>query len=994
MSDTGSLGFSFRTAEILAAFSLAVCIACSTQLRGDAPVQRPIGGPGAVQLQARRGAETASPEKYFEQALQLRKRLTERDLREALHLLAQSALRFRLSARPHEAAVAELEAGDTYQMISAYQQALAAYRRALSLSDGRRDQQCLAESRIVRTYANIGRAEDARKYSEEVVVLCKTVSDKKILSAAMEAQGEVSYWAFNMDDAAAAFTRARDLASEANDRDGEALATMMLAEAINARDRKQSARLAWSALNTFAASGDQYGAARAHMSLAFFANGEGDFDRAQCHSESALRVFQNIGDKDNVAIALDTLGMDARQAGNLEDSLSDYRRARREFASAQDSLGEAESIIGISGVLLSQDNYAGLLPLYVRELHLARATANRSLIGSALVGLGELYAHQHRYVEAEAKYLQGFAEYTAVGNLYGEGVALMRQAELRAEQGRFQDSIDLFDEAAKRKEQTGEIADLARIDYFRARSHLNLNQMEAAQSEIEKTIDMIESQRLRIANFYTRAQYFAFVHEYYSLYIQVLMALDKLHPNQKYAQRAFEAAERSKVRALLDLLQSAQQVPPCEKLLETNVNPAIAEQNQQAPGAPAAVSTEELTLEQVQTEIVDGETVLLEYAIGEDRSFAWLVEDGKTTAFDLGSTAKIRDRVRKFRQSLLPVPVLEHEAPVDYLQRREAARSALHVQSTSLSSLLLGPIRLPSGKRILIVPDGPLQYIPFAALSISKNASYDVPLIKQYELTMLPSASALAALRKAASKRSPPADEMTVLADPVFQRIGNPVPIGASMPSMPQRSRELTRALLDSHDTTQIPSLPGSRIEALAIQQILGTARTRLALGYDANREAVIGGSLARQRIIHFATHGIIDTRHPEMSGMVLSMFDKRGVYRDGYLRLSDIYDLKLSADLVVLSSCDSALGKDLGSEGIIGLPRGFLYAGARRVIASLWKVDDDASVTMMKALYSRLQQGDSPAKALRGAQLDLLKDKRLSDPYYWAGFVLEGDYK
>jgi CHAT domain-containing protein len=200
--------------------------------------------------------------------------------------------------------------------------------------------------------------------------------------------------------------------------------------------------------------------------------------------------------------------------------------------------------------------------------------------------------------------------------------------------------------------------------------------------------------------------------------------------------------------------------------------------------------------------------------------------------------------------------------------------------------------------------------------------------------------------------------------------------------------------LSDLQDSRWIPNLPGSRDEALAIQQIAGAARTRLAMGFDANREAVIDGSIARQRIIHFATHGIMDTRHPEMSGLVLSMLNKRGDYLNGYLRLSDIYNLKLSADLVVLSSCESALGKDLGSEGIIGLPRAFLYAGARSVIASLWKVDDDAAVTLMKAFYSRLQRGEDTAQALRGAQLDLLRNARLSDPYYWAAFVLEGDYR
>jgi CHAT domain-containing protein len=347
-----------------------------------------------------------------------------------------------------------------------------------------------------------------------------------------------------------------------------------------------------------------------------------------------------------------------------------------------------------------------------------------------------------------------------------------------------------------------------------------------------------------------------------------------------------------------------------------------------------------------------------------------------------------------FRKALLPIEAKADEAPTDYLRRRAAAKSTLARQSRELANLLVGPLHLPSQKRLVIVPDGPLQYLPFAALSVAENGRAGVPLVELHELVMLPSASALVALRRAAEGRPRPADELTIFADPVFEPPGKPIPaaVGGS-PGFP-RSRELTRALRDVRDSQWIPNLPGSRNEALAIQQIAGPARTRLVMGFDANREAILDGSIARERIIHFATHGMMDTRHPEMSGLVLSMFNKKGEYQDGYLRLSDVYNLKLSADLVVLSSCESALGKDLGSEGIMGLPRAFLYAGARRVIVSLWKIDDEATVPLMKMFYSRLQRGEDPARALRGAQLDLLKNTQLSDPYYWAGFILEGDYR
>jgi CHAT domain-containing protein len=146
--------------------------------------------------------------------------------------------------------------------------------------------------------------------------------------------------------------------------------------------------------------------------------------------------------------------------------------------------------------------------------------------------------------------------------------------------------------------------------------------------------------------------------------------------------------------------------------------------------------------------------------------------------------------------------------------------------------------------------------------------------------------------------------------------------------------------------------------------------------------------------VIHFATHGVLNETQPEKSGLILSLVNKKGQSVDGYLRLGDIYNLKLSADLVVLSSCDSGLGKDLSSEGIIGLPRAFLRAGAKSVIATLWKVEDRATAELMTHFYAHLHQGESPSSALRSAQLELSREKQWSDPYYWAAFVFQGDYR
>jgi len=937
------------------------------------------------------------PERVLERALELRAKLTRKDLNDSISMLRTSARLFQASANPRGQALAEIEAGDTYQMISAFPAALAAYHRALTASEKQTDQQCEVYIRMARSYANTGQAKSARKSLDHALDTCSGIPELRIQDNLEEAQGEIALFSDSRPAAIAHFESAIGLASLAKDREGEALATLRLAEAepSDASGNLQSVVHAQSALTTFLATGNQYGAARAHSLLGFLISGSGELERSRCHCLDALNFFEQIGDLDNAAGALNALAYNAKLSGDLNETLKDYKRAKQLFASAGDYIGEESSIAAISRVLLAKQMYSELAPFDSRKHLLALQTLSHSLIGAALVDQAAVEERAHRYKKAILGYEEGFKQYQLDGNKRGEGAVRMRQAVLETNQNKFDDALEHLAEAQRLKEETRETADQARIQYLRARVFLKQNNLEEARLDVEKAIDSIESQRLHILKFDSRAQYFASVHEYYSLYIEILMQLHKTHPDGEYAGLAFEASEKSKVRALLDLLGSSEQASSCEISTVSNVISGPGELGRVTSNKLDMVDAQALTLGELQAAIGDGDTALLEYALDEDKSFAWLIDGRNMTAIDLGPADVIQNSVSMFRKALLPVEARVNEPAIDYLRRRQAAKNIRLVQSRNLTKLLLGKIHLPPRKRLLIVPDGSLQYLPFAALSIPEKGSENVPLIVQYEISMLPSASALVALRKSAAKRAPPTDEVAVFGDPVFERPGI-VPAKVSVATQAHRSRSLNIALQDSRDSQQIPSLPGSRSEALAIQEMFrnGPTRTQLALRYDANREAILGGSIAHQRIIHFATHGIIDTRHPEMSGLILSMFNKRGQYQDGYLRLSDIYNLKLSADLVVLSSCESALGKDLGSEGIIGLPRGFLYAGARRVIASLWKVDDEATKTLMSSLYSRLQLREEPGQALRDAQLDLLKDKHLSDPYYWAAFVLEGDYK
>jgi CHAT domain-containing protein len=193
----------------------------------------------------------------------------------------------------------------------------------------------------------------------------------------------------------------------------------------------------------------------------------------------------------------------------------------------------------------------------------------------------------------------------------------------------------------------------------------------------------------------------------------------------------------------------------------------------------------------------------------------------------------------------------------------------------------------------------------------------------------------------------------------------------------------------------QIPRLPYTRKEADAIAQLGRTTGVKEFVDFQASRAEVLSGELSRYRYVHFATHGLLNSARPELSGVLLSMVDANGAEQNGFLTTHDVFDLKLPAEMVVLSACRTGLGKDVQGEGLIGLTRGFMYAGAARVMVSLWDVSDEATSELMARVYEgMLKRHLTPAAALREAQLSIISDRRWKEPFFWAGFVVEGEPK
>ena len=409
-------------------------------------------------------------------------------------------------------------------------------------------------------------------------------------------------------------------------------------------------------------------------------------------------------------------------------------------------------------------------------------------------------------------------------------------------------------------------------------------------------------------------------------------------------------------------------------------------------------------------QLLDKDTLLLEYSLGEDRSYLWAVTPSSITGFELPKRAEIETAAQKF---------------YNLVTRNENKELKAQAEAgAALSQLLLAPVADQlAQKRLVFVSDGVLQYVPFAALPIrmakgefraistttksrSRPPADDYqPLIAKHEIVQLPSASVLGVLRQETAGRTPATKAVAVMADPVFQSADprvkrNTPPPGNGTETATIKSDEsylqleVKRSAWES-GLQDLQRLPYSRSEAKTIVAMTPRGQSLKALDFDASRATITGGKIRDYRIVHFATHGLLNTVHPELSGVVLSLVDEGGRPQNGFLRLHEIYDLKLPAELVVLSGCQTALGKQIKGEGLVGLTRGFMYAGARRIVVSLWDITDEATAELMKRFYqAMLKKGMRPAAALRTAQLAMWKNKWWSSPYYWAGFTIQGEWR
>lgn len=953
-------------------------------------------------------------------------------------------------------ALAHYAIGMSYTMIGQHQKALPALEQALSISQSLNDKPREADTlkSISRVYEGMGDYKKAIDYHLRILDIRKSLTDREGEAVELHDIGTVYYYLADYQKAIDYNRQSLPIRLEIGDRDGEAydlngigLAYLSMGDSLQPLEYFEKSLQIWKEV------GNRQGEGLGLHNLAGLYVRLDDLQKALDYFERAARVRREVGDRQGEAQSLS-------QVGNLYITLGDYQHALDYFNEALplrrlagDRRGEAYTLNSFGIVSVKVQDYANARGFHSQALSIFETVGDKDGQARALNGLGDIETISRNYEKALEYYNHGLGLYRAIGNRLGEAETLNNVARIysiltandRALET-YQAALDIAHDLRHSALEAILVAGVAQVDRDR-------NDLAAAQRHIEAALNSVESSRKKILSQENRASFFSRVRDYYDFYIDLLMRLEKLKPSAGYAGAALVANERARARTLLETVAEShvdiregvdsvliaregnlhhqldskadrltrmlngkhtpEQAAAAGKEVESLLNElrgVEAEIKTKSPRYAALTQPQPLNLKEIQDQVLDNDDLLLEYSLGKERSFLWAVTKVSIASYELPGRDEIEAAAKHFYELL-------------FQSNKTELRTQAKLAAMELSRVILGPVAGELGrKRLVIVADGFLQYIPFAALSIDvqqdprstrterAHASSDDrpvgagyhPLVLDHEIVSLPSASTLAVLRREILRRPPAGKTVAVFADPVLDVNDRRVTtakaqtIAVATPIQPgKRSNgDLSRSMKD-FERLNLERLAFTREEAETIVSLAGKSNSLIALDFKASKETASNSEVSNYRILHIAAHGLINSQHPDLSGIVLSLVNEDGKPQDGFLRLHDIYNLKLNADMVVLSACQTALGKEVRGEGLISLTRGFMYAGAARVVASLWDVKDEATAELMKRFYQgMLKDGMRPAAALRAAQVSMSTDKRWEAPYYWAGFVLQGEWR
>jgi CHAT domain-containing protein len=813
--------------------------------------------------------------------------------------------------------------------------------------------------------------------------------------------------------------------------------------------------------------GDLVGQAHILNYIAAVYFGLNNYQKSLEYRYQALVLYRNLDFKSAEFSALLGVGTTLSSLGERQRSLDYYQQALALSQHYHNQGWEAEALAKIGAIHYAFVDYPAALKYYKQALPLSQSAKDRYTESSLLTGIGTAYLAMGQYNDARNFLIQARQIAVEEGKPEMEIGLLRNLALIEGHLGEPQKARDYFKRELQLVKSIGSRSAEALTLYVWGEFERDQGNYETALEFLSQSLKIRESFFSNIITRELRASSFAKIRAMYEVYTDTLMLMHKQNREKKYNEEALRISEMTRVRSLVEILGESQSniregvdagLLDAERRLQQQLNARADElfqlqltkaENERiqavarelndltaksreieyqirtsAPHYVALTRPTTLSAKEIQEQILDDDTVLLEYMLGRKRSYVWAVTKNSLHSYELSGQVGIGLAAQNvYNQLTARNKCVPFETVEERQQRLSKADQSFRKAAAELSRILLAPVAQHlNKKRLLIVCDSALQYIPFAALPYpvagcrlpvagegTTEQSHTLTagrlatgcvaddyriLSDEHEIINLPSASTLALLRQELVGRKMAPKILAIFGDPVFDK--NDSRFQSSLPTTTQRltiEGSQTAAKGKTLPGSTLSRLPFTRKEVEAISALIPANLKKAALDFEVNRKTATDAGLSQYRYIHFATHAMVDSARPELSGIALSRFNKQGLEQEGFLRLNDIFNLRLPAELIVLSGCSTGLGQELRGEGLIGLTRGFMYAGAARVMVSLWDVNDEATAEFMTRFYrSMVTQNLTPAAALKATQNSMARDKRWSSPYYWAAFVLQGE--
>lgn len=972
-------------------------------------------------------------------AERLRLEWKENSIRQAIEKYRAALQDWRNSGDTQREPAALQQMAYCYAILSEYENALRCYDDALSSvrASGNQSAETQVMLGIGGVFLDLADSEQAQGPLKDALVLSRGLKDRRSEAMALNNLGVLEDIWGSSGEALKFFDDAMVIWKEIDDQTGEAETLMNLGYAtgnkgytVESRDYYDRALKVWHAQN------NRYKEALSLTALGRTYSVQGYYEKALGFHREAERLLEQIGNRSGQASVLNNSGSVYQSLDDLEKALKCFEDSRELFKACGNRHYEGITIGYIGQIYRSKKEFQRAIEYYNQRLLLSREINDRRMEAFSVVGLAEILFQSGE----SARSLELYKEALDLSKKVGDRRAIVRSldglGQFYENVGRPAQALEYYGEALalfrKIEDRNAEIRVLYRI----GRVERDLGKLESARTRVKDSLDMIESLRANVLSHQLRSSYLAGVSELYELYVDILMGLHQRNPSKRLDIPAFNTSERVRARSFLDMLTEAQvdirqgvdaklldkeqellkqinrRLQDYQRLSESQITPEIeasfrkdrnrleeqldrvrSEIKLNSPRYAELTQPAPLTMQEIRDRVLDANTILLEYLLGDQCSYLWVVTKDAFNTFKLPPRRDIASAVWELYELLAPV-----DSPVG----RDADRPALpkHASTESLyldtaarlSRTLLGPAaNLLKTKRLLIVADKDLQYLNFGTLpepdSSTGRRDRGRPLFINHEIINLPSASSLAVQRQELQNRTPAPKTLAVFADPVF--VADDIRVTQSQ----REERDRPEQLLKLRRGSLYQRLAGSWKEAQTILQYVSEGDYLEAVNFDASLETATSDRLKEYRIIHFATHGVLNNSHPQLSGLVLSLVDRNGKAQDGFLQLHHVQNMKLRADLVVLSGCQTALGRNVRAEGLVGLSRGFMHAGAATVVASLWKIEDNASVKLMELFYrGMLKDRLRPAAALREAQRLMWQEGH--PPSQWAAFIIQGEWE